>query len=149
MIDRQTGVQCAELQSRLNPRDLARAAAELAREYNGALLVVERNNHGAAVLAYLEREMAGSAAPVTLYEGADRMPGWLTDAASRPRMLAGLAALLSAEPGLFGSERLLHECRSFVTDARGRSAAAPGAHDDLVMSMAIAHAVRLEMAGQR
>lgn len=149
VIDRQTGVQCAELQARLNPRDLARAAAELAREYNGALLVVERNNHGAAVLAYLEREMAGSAAPVTLYEGADRMPGWLTDAASRPRMLAGLAALLSAEPGLFGSERFLHECRSFVTDARGRASAAPGTHDDLVMSMAIAQAVRLETYGIR
>lgn len=149
VIDRQTGVQCAELQARLAPRDLARAVAELAREYNGALLTVERNNHGAAVLAYLEREMAGSAAPVTLYEGADRMPGWLTDAASRPRMLGGLAALLSAQPELFQSERLMLECRSFVTDAHGRAAAAPGAHDDLVMSMAIAQAVRVEMAGRR
>lgn len=149
VIDRQTGVQCAELQARLAPRDLARTAAELAREYNGALLAVERNNHGTAVLAYLEREMAGSAAPVTLYEGRDRMAGWYTDAASRPRMLGDLAALLSAEPDLFQSERLLLECRSFVTDAHGRAAAAPGAHDDLVMSMAIAQAVRLKDTERR
>lgn len=149
VIDRTTGIQCAELQARLSPRDLARVAADLAREFNGALLVVERNNHGSAVLAYLEKEMAGSAAPVTLYEGADRMPGWLTDSASRPRMLARMAALLSAEPEMFGSERLLMECRSFQTDEHGRAAAAPGAHDDLVMSMAIAQAVRLETAQGR
>lgn len=40
------------------------------------------------------------------------------------------------------SERLLLECRSFAVDEHGRAAAARGAHDDLVMSMAIAHAVR-------
>ena len=144
VIDRATGIQCAELQARVAPRELARVAAELAREYNSGLLVVERNNHGAAVLAHLEKEMAGNAKPVTLYEGADRMPGWLTDAASRPRMLGKLAALLADQPELFGSERLLAECRSFRTDEHGRAAAALGAHDDLVMSMAIAQAVRLD-----
>lgn len=149
VIDRATGVQCAELQARLSPRDLARASAELAREYNGALLVVERNNHGAAVLAFLEKEMAGSAAPLSLYEGADRMPGWLTDSASRPRMLGRLAVLIASHPELMASGRLLGECRSFVTDEHGRAAAAPGAHDDLVMSMAIAQAVRLETAHLR
>ncbi|MGI4854495.1 MAG: hypothetical protein ACRYF4_10685 [Janthinobacterium lividum] len=149
VIDRATGVQCAELQARLPPRDLARAAAELAREYNGALLVVERNNHGAAVLAYLEKELAGSAAPVTLYEGADRMPGWLTDSASRPRMLGRLAVLLASQPELMASGRLLAECRSFVTDEHGRAGAATGMHDDLVMSMAIAQAVRLEVVNWR
>ncbi len=149
VIDRITGVQCAELQARVPPRELAAVTAGLALEYNGALLVVERNNHGAAVIAYLEKEMAGSTAPVTLYEGADRMPGWSTDSASRPRMLARLAAMLSGEPQLFQSERLLGECRSFQMDEHGRAAAAPGAHDDLVMSMAIAQAVRLEAAHQR
>ncbi len=140
VIDRATGRQCAELQARLPPRDLARSAAELAREYNGALLVVERNNHGSAVLAFLETEPG----PLQLYAGPDRMPGWLTDAGSRPRMLSSLAVLLSQQPGLIASDRFLQECRSFVTDERGRAAAARGAHDDLVMSMAIAQAVRLE-----
>jgi hypothetical protein len=139
VIDEATGMQCAELQQRLGPRELARLAAEITREYNGALLVVERNNHGAAVLAYLENEAA-----ICLYTGRDRMAGWLTDAGSRPRMLSGLAVLLAQRPELVQSPRLLQECRSFVTDAGGRAAAAVGAHDDLVMSMAMAHAVRAE-----
>ncbi|SEB87703.1 terminase [Terriglobus roseus] len=137
LIDVATGVQCAELQARLSPRDLARAAAELAREYNGAMLVVERNNHGTAVLAYLEQETGAN-----IYTGRDGLPGRMTDVASRPRMLSDMAVLLSQRPELFRSERLLGECRSFVTDEHGRAAAARGSHDDLVMSMAIAHAVR-------
>ena len=138
VIDEATGMQCAELQARLSPRDLARVAAELAREYNRALLVIERNNHGAAVLAFLEGDNDDS----NLYTGHDRMPGWLTDAGSRPRMLGAFAKVLCRTPELIASERLLLECRSFAVDEHGRAAAARGSHDDLVMSMAIAQAVR-------
>ena len=77
-----------------------------------------------------------------MYTGPDRMPGWLTDAGSRPRMLAVLAKVLCQRPELMASERLLLECRSFALDEHGRAAAARGSHDDLVMSMAIAQAVR-------
>ncbi len=141
VIDEKTGMQCAELQARLSPRDLARVAAELAREYNGALLAVERNNHGSAVFAFLESE-AEKRGGLKIYAGRDGMPGWYTDVSSRARMLSELAALFSRQPELVASERLLLECRSFVTDEHGRAAAARGAHDDLVMSMAIAQAVR-------
>ena len=148
VIDEATGVQCAEVQARLGPREVAGLAAKLTREYNGALLAVERNNHGSAVLAFLETEMLVHGA-LRLYSGGDRMVGWLTDAGSRPRMLSGLAAMMSREPHLFASARLLTECRSFVTDEHGRAAAARGAHDDLVMSMAIAQAVRMEPRSAR
>ena len=141
VVDVATGMQCAEVQARLTPRQLATSAAELAREYNGAMLVVERNNHGAAVLAYLEQERGAN-----VYVARDGLPGWLTDAGSRPRMLSGLAVLLTQRPELFRSERLLAECRSFLIDEHGRAAAARGSHDDLVMSMAIAQAVRAMIA---
>jgi hypothetical protein len=144
VIDAATGMQCAELQERLNPLDLARAAAELAHEYGGALVAVERNNHGAAVLAYLET--------VEKYERLYRQkgqPGWLTTAASKPEMVSGLGAFLVEKPQMFLSRRLLAECRTFVRGEYGRTGAAIGAHDDLVMSIALAHAVRTEMAGGR
>jgi hypothetical protein len=135
-----TGLQCAEVRERLRPEELARVSVELAREYSRATLAVERNNHGAAVLAYTDTR-----------ERYDRVyrqqgePGWLTTAASKPEIVARLGVLLTETPERFMSRRLLAECRTFVADERGRAAAAAGSHDDLVMSMAIAQAVRAEL----
>ena len=53
VIDMETGLQCAELEEHLPPLETAAVAADLARQYNGALLAVERNNHGFGVLAHL------------------------------------------------------------------------------------------------
>jgi len=137
VIDQATGLQCAELCAHLPPQELAARLAELAREYNHALLVVERNNHGHAVLAHL----ASSAGDLSLYERNGQL-GWLTTAANRPQMIAGFTALLAHEPHLFNSGRLLQQCRTFVRHANGAASASAGAHDDCVMAMAIAIAAR-------
>ena len=141
VVELVTGLQCAELQERLRPAELARVCAELAGEYRGALVVVERNNHGSAVLAFLEAEQRYS----RVYRQRDGQAGWLTSAASKPAMVARLGTLLTGSPEQFMSRALLGECRSFVADERGRAAAAPGVHDDLVMAMAMAQAVRAEL----
>jgi hypothetical protein len=139
VVELRTGLQCAELQQRLRPSELARAAAELAREYNCAAIAVERNNHGAAVLAYLESSER--------YERIWRArgcseAGWLTTTASKPEMIARIGRMLTESPEIFASRRLLGECRTYVAGENGRTAAAGGAHDDLVMAMAVAQAVR-------
>ena len=139
VVDAATGVQCAELQARLGPRMFAEKLLELSREYGNALLVVERNNHGLAVLAFLEGKRG-----VRLYEGGDGKGGFLTTAQSRAAMLAGLGVLLSTRPELFCSAPLLEECRSFVVKDGGRTEAAAGTHDDLVLAMAMAQQVRRE-----
>ena len=141
VLEMQTGLQCAELRKHLSPRDLATAVAALAREYGRAIVVVERNNHGAGVLAYLA--MGGE---VTLYEQHGQA-GWLTTAASKPGLVSRLGALLMDEPWLFESRRLLAECRSYVTLPGGGTGAAGGAHDDCVMATAIGHTVRAELLG--
>jgi hypothetical protein len=144
VIDMQSGAQCAELQQRLRPRDLARAAVALAREYSTpgqpALLVVERNNHGHGVLAHLEK-----GEPYERVYAKSGVPGWLTTSASKPAIVSGLGALLAEQPDLFRSRRLLEECRTFVAHPNGRTGATTGAHDDCVMAFAIAQAVRKEM----
>ncbi len=136
VLERGSGMQCAELQERLRPADAAREAAKLAREYNGALLVVERNNHGAAVLAHLE--LAERYGNVYRQNGED---GWLTTAASKAEMVARMSMVLSESAELLMSRRLLAECRTFVSGVRGQASAAGGAHDDLVMSMAMGQMV--------
>jgi hypothetical protein len=139
VVERQTGLQCAELQQRLRPAELARVAVALAREYNGALLAVERNNHGAAVIAYVET--------TERYERLYRQggeAGWLTTTASKPEMVAQLGSVLEHAPERLRSRRLLAECRTFVAGERGKTGAAAGEHDDLVMAMGLALAVRGE-----
>ncbi len=143
VVDVATGMQCAELQVRLPQRMFALRLAELAREFGNALLVVERNNHGAGVLAFLSNEGG-----LRMYEASDRQGGFLTTAQSRAEMLAGLGVLLANRTELFVSTRLLEECRTFVMREGGRTEAAAGSHDDLVMAMAIAHLVRRATAGR-
>ena len=141
VIERGSGMQCAELQGHFAPADLAARVALIAREYNNALIAVERNNHGYGVLASL-----------SLHEGHNNVyyqgnsAGWLTSAASRPRMLETFAATLTNAPFLFSSTRLLEECRTFVRHPDGSASAAYGTHDDLVMAMAVALAVRADIA---
>ena len=139
VIELTTGVQCAELQQRLGVLELARVAAAMAREYNGAALAVERNNHGAGVLAYLDSVERYS----RVYEQAG-VAGWLTTAGNKPGMIGRLGALLVEQPWLFSSRRLLGECRTFVSRPGGATGATNGAHDDCLMAMAIAQAVRAE-----
>ena len=143
VIDRLTGMQCAELHGHFPPSELAKRVAELGHQYNDALVAVERNNHGFGVLARLKdlysniyREGTGEA-----------KEGWLTSAVTRPAMIENLAAVLAAEPMLFHSPLFLGECRTFVRLIDGDTGATVGAHDDSVMAMAIAFAVRRAAVG--
>jgi len=144
VIEMSSGLQCAELQQRLGTLELAKVAAKLAREYRGAMIVVERNNHGAGVLAYLDSVERYA----RVYEQAG-VAGWLTTAGSKPGMVSRMGALLVESPEMFYSRRLLGECRTFVTMAGGRTGAVSGAHDDCLMAMAIGQAVRAEIVGKR
>jgi hypothetical protein len=142
VIDRELGTQCAELHGHYPPRELAQKLMELGKEYNTALLAVEKNNHGHGVLACLRMMEYPN---VFMQKGQD---GWLTSAVSRPAMIENLAAALAEEATLFRSPRLLNECRTFVRYADGNTGAAPGTHDDCVMALAIAWAVRAAEAGR-
>jgi len=142
VIEREMGMQCAELHGHFPPFELARRVADLGQRYEHALVAVERNNHGFGVLAYLN-----TLGYENIFEK-DGQLGWLTSAASRPAMIDNMAAVLMAEPELFHSLRLLEECRTFVRHSDGNAAAADGTHDDCVMAMAIALAVRRQDVGR-
>jgi hypothetical protein len=136
VIDRKMGMQCAELHGHFSLKELAKKLVDLGKIYNSAVLAVERNNHGAGVLAHLERMDYAE-----IYEEKG-WNGWNTTAASRPAMIETLVAVMMEAPELFRSARLWNECRTFVRTANGRPEAAAGTHDDCVMAMGIALAVR-------
>jgi hypothetical protein len=144
VIDIETGMQCAEYAGHVGGLELARMVTDLATEYNRAWVVVERNNHGSGVLAYLESPCGCE----RVYKQGGQ-PGWLTTWLSRPAALGRLGAALVDEPQRFQSRRLLAECRSFVRLPNGSAAARAGAHDDRVMAMAIGLAAREELVARR
>ena len=141
------GLQCAELQSKLGTLELAQQSAALANEYNQALIAVERNNHGAGVLAHLHSHCQYP----RIYKqgGRQGQDGWLTTSLSRPGMIGALGAALVDQPNIFQSRRLLRECRSFVRLRNGRTGAQAGSHDDCVMAMALGLSVRAEIRAGR
>ncbi len=143
VIERNKGTQCAELLGRYSPAELGARVATLARQYNHALVAVERNGLGESVIQYL-----------MMLEGYTHMypvgqrPGWVTSRVTKPEMLAVLDATLAAAPSSFNSKRLLQDCRSFIRHNDGECSAASGAHDDTVMAMAVALIVRERVDGK-
>jgi hypothetical protein len=151
VVDGATGLECAELLARWPIAKFAAALAELGRRYNRALIAVERNNHGHAILHSLVHDHNYP----NLYshpEGAgthrDRL-GWPMNAQTRPLAIGALERMLRDAPAVFASRRLLEQCRSFVHHDNGKSGALPGEHDDLVIAAAIALAVRETSGGPR
>jgi len=144
VLEMESGLQCAEFAGHVGGLELAELVTGLANEYNGAWLVVERNNHGSGVLALVETVCQYG----RVYQQGGQA-GWLTTSVSRPAVIGRLDAALVEEPERFQSKRLLAECRSFVRLANGGMGAQAGTHDDRVMAMAIALAARAELAGQR
>ena len=140
VLDMTTGMQCAEFQGHAAGLELAQLVTGLAAEYNGAWLVVERNNHGTGVLA-----LAETACKYNKVFRQSGQAGWLTTSISRPAVLGQLGAALVERPECFMSRRLLAECRTFVRLPDGRMGARAGTHDDLVMAMAVALGARAEM----
>jgi hypothetical protein len=140
VLELESGLQCAEFAGHVGGLELARMITALAGDYNNAWLVVERNNHGSGVLALAEAVSAYG----RIYRQAGQ-PGWLTTSVSRPAVLGRLDAALVEWPQCFQSRRLLAECRSFVRKPDGSTGARAGAHDDLVMAMAIGLAARAEI----
>jgi len=142
VIERASGLQCAEWRGHYPPYELARKVIQLGERFGRALVAVERNNHGYGVLAHL-KDME--------YENLfvkDGQEGWPTNVVTRPTMIEILGGTLIEQPSLFHSPRLLGEMKTFVRYPDGHGAAAEGAHDDCVMAMAIALAVRSETAGK-
>ncbi len=78
----------------------------------------------------------------SIWRDSSEEQGWLTTVANRPPAIERFGTLLRTQPALFNSRRLLEQCRTFVRGRDGRPEAAQGSHDDAIMAIAIAYAVR-------
>jgi hypothetical protein len=144
VIDREQGAQCAELHAHLPPQELAAKVAQLAYEYNQAVVAVERNNQGGEVLSCLRN--VEDYRHVFEDQGKE---GFLTTSRNRSELVAAVGSAFTDDPRRFNSHILLREMRTFVRRKDGSGAAGAGAYDDTVMAMGIALRVREKLAGMR
>jgi hypothetical protein len=154
VMRKDTGEQVAEVHGYFSPRVLADHLCRFSREYNDALLGIERENHGHAVIQKVidlgihQPHFKGG----SLYyhskanaRGRDRVKkaGWTTNSVTRPVMLEDLSNYIDDAPEMIRSREFLSECITFRLQRNGRFEADPGCHDDRVMKWAVANQMRI------
>jgi len=130
VLDRDTGREVANLAGKFQPSTLAAYADEIGRYYNDASVMVERNNHGHAVLLWLT-----DYSRLKRLEGHDGREGWLSST-------KGKAILYSICADAFkNKETTVHSFETYLQLAsiEGSTLRAPeGEHDDRADSYALA-----------
>lgn len=144
ILDKVTGDQMCTIHGRFPFNQLAKLAVEECIYYNRAMLGVERNNHGHAVLqrivelGYKKPHYRGG----PLYHFAKDRVGWDTNSATRPVLLDELAEAIDERFMLVRDREFLSECLTFKKQSNGKYAADPGCCDDTVLKWGIAWQMR-------
>lgn len=142
ILHRDSGRQVAAAHGRFSIREQATIIAEWSQRYNHAVIGVERENHGHAVLAKLSELGINR----TLDEGgqlfafAKGRSGWSTNPTTRPVMLDQLGEAIEEGYMQVRDETLLSECLAFRQQPNGKYEGDP--HDDAVMKWAVAWQMR-------
>lgn len=157
VMRRDTGKQVFAVHGHINVRDQAAKIVQVAKRYNDALVGIERENHGHAVIQKvidLGIERPHHQGGNLYYHGGlqYRTPddqrvaraGWTTNVVTRPVILEGLRDWMEAEGALSRvmDRQFLAECMTFRLQADGNFSADPGAHDDTISKWAIANQMR-------
>jgi hypothetical protein len=122
------------------PDLLALAVRDWATEYNGALVVVEDNNHGLLTINELKRVYTHLYYRKVKDEVTDEWTekvGWRTTNRTKPLLIGNLDKQLRAGLGV-PSKEILNELMTYVIDEDGTTNASEGGHDDLVIGLALA-----------
>jgi hypothetical protein len=130
VLDKETGEEVAALAGKFQPSTLAAHADKIGTWYNRAALLVERNNHGHAVLLWLRDHSTLARLP-----GHDGHEGWLSNS-------KGKALLYDTAADMFRDrDTRLHSFGTFtqLASIEGSTLRAPqGERDDLADAYALA-----------
>lgn len=151
VLERYRGIQVASVHGIWEPYEFAqileRVGVLFATAEGPALLGVERNSCGTAVLSELHNHIHYPA----LYWQHEfdevkrktvRRLGWRTTTESRPIMVDGLVKAVNNRYMKVSDPDFLAECMTFVRNRRGKPEAQSGCYDDRVMAAAIAWQMR-------
>lgn len=140
-----TGKQAAVFCGKLEEDEYARQLYALGRYYNNAMIAVEVNfsTYPAKELLRLgyTRQYLRESGDSASGKPTDKL-GFVTNALTRPQIIGNLIRVMRFGIPLLSHRMTLEEMLSFIRNSSGRAEAAAGAHDDLVMALAIAYHVR-------
>ena len=153
VLNRATGKEVAELRGQWSPQTFAAKLDKLGCFYHQAKLVVERNNHGHAVILALQSGLAHQQwtgeqerypnlyyheDPSDRQSNEARKPGWITNSVTKPLMIDTLGLGLREMSYHTRSRIFLGEAKIFAHLDGGGMGAPSGYHDDTVICRAIA-----------
>ncbi len=145
VINNATGVQAAVLKSRLDEDIYARQIYCLGMYYNEALAGIEVNFSTYPVKELMRLKYKKQYVRIKEDSVSGRPTdalGFKTTAVTRPVIIANLIKITREHIEYLNDEDTLTEMLSFVRNSHGRAEAKAGAHDDLVMALAIAYKMR-------
>lgn len=123
VLDAVTAEQVAELRGKIEPAVMAAYADEIGNMYNKAAILCERNNHGHAVLLWLNDN-----SQLDVLSGLDGRPGWLSSSKGNTLKYATAANRFREKSTLLHSSVAYHQLASIL----GASLKAPkGLMDDV------------------
>ncbi len=130
VLDKATGEEVAVLAGKLQPSTFASYVNQLGVWYNAANVMVERNNHGHAVLLWMADN-----SKLRLLNGHDDNPGWLSSSKGKALLYA------TCTDAVHNKEVIIHSFDTFAQLASidGSTLRAPESqHDDRADSFALA-----------
>lgn len=108
--------------------------------YNEAVVAIEENNHGLAVINRMKESYMNLYKRTTLDKTTDtekQQLGWWSSEKSKALAIDNLARLIRERQIGTKSKRFIQECLTYVRDDKGATNAQQGCHDDIVMASAI------------
>lgn len=141
------GKQVAKLRKQFDADEYTRQMYCLGKYYNTALIGIEANFDIYPInelkrLRYLRQFVREREDNYTNKH--DKAFGFKTTVITRPLILSMLQAIMNDTPELINDRDTLEEMLTFVRNEKGRPEAQQGAHDDLVMALAIAYYIRTQ-----
>lgn len=149
VLDNRTGEQVAVLHHQFGEREFARQLFCLGKYYNDALIGVETNysTYPELALEDLGYTRLYVRERIDTYSGKTQKAfGFDTNVKTRPLIVDGLKDVVEHVTEMINDRATLSEMLTFIYDDKWKPQAMDGEHDDLVMSLAIAHFIRSQQS---
>lgn len=149
IINNSTGVQAATLHQQFDEIDYAQQCYCLAMHYNKALVGLEVNFSTYPTRKFEEwnySKMYVREVQDSFTHKLEKRFGFMTGKITRPLIIAELVTIVRESVNLINDIKTLEEMLTFVKNENGRAEAQEGAHDDLLMGLAITYHIRDQQA---